>query len=136
MHHSHRNNCHPQHRVPRQPHRQTKDYHRTTNTTQAHIPSSKMKRNIIILQVNINGIKNKRQELKLLIYDTPKAKPPKVHNFTTVRNDRLHKQEVGSSNSVETTYDSPQQAYLRPLIHATQNFKWSRYTLTLLNISQ
>ena len=26
--------------------------------------------------------------------------------------------------------------YLRPLIHTTQNFKWSRYTLTTLNISQ
>ena len=48
---------HPQHRVPRQPHRQTKDYHRTTNTTQAHRPNSRSKRNLIILQVNINGLK-------------------------------------------------------------------------------
>ena len=74
------------------------------NTIQAHIPSSKSERNLIILQVNINGIKNKLDELKLLIHDThsdiltiqetkltPKAKTPKVHNFTTVRNDRLHK---------------------------------------------
>ena len=72
---------HPQHRVPLQPHRQTKAYHRTTNTTQAHRPSSKSERNLIILQVNINRFKNKLEELKL----------PKVHNFTTVRNDRLHK---------------------------------------------
>ena len=40
---------HPQHRVPRQPHRQTKYYHRSTNTTQAHRPSSKSERNLIIL---------------------------------------------------------------------------------------
>ena len=49
---------HPQHRVPRQPHRQNKDYHRTTNTTQAHRPSSKSEGNLIRLQVNINGLKN------------------------------------------------------------------------------
>ena len=79
--------------VPRQPRRQTKDDHMTTHTTQAHRPSSKSEINIIILQVNINGIKN-----KLLIHNThadiitiqetnltPKAKTPKVHNFTTVR---------------------------------------------------
>ena len=39
---------HAQHRVLRQPHKQTKDYHRTTNTTQAHRPSSKSERNLII----------------------------------------------------------------------------------------
>ena len=95
---------HSQHRVSRQPHRQTKDYHRTTYTTQAHIPNSKNERNLIILQVSINGIKNKLEELKLLIHDThvdittnletkltPKANTPKVHNFPTVRADRLHK---------------------------------------------
>ena len=50
---------HAQHRVLRQPHKQTKDYHRTTNTTQTHRPSSKSERNlIIILQVNINGLRN------------------------------------------------------------------------------
>ena len=48
--------AHP-HRVPRQPHRQTKDYPMTTDTTQRHRPSSKSERNLIILQVNINGIK-------------------------------------------------------------------------------
>ena len=50
---------HP-HRVPRQPHRQTKDDHMATYTTQGHRPSSKSEINIIILQVNINGIKNSR----------------------------------------------------------------------------
>ena len=72
----------------------------TTDTTHGHRPSSKSERNLIILQVNINGIKNKLEELKLLIHDiitiqetklTPKTKTPKVHNFTTVRTDRLHK---------------------------------------------
>ena len=90
---------HAQHRVLRQPHKQTKDYHRTTSTTQTHRPSSKSERNIIILQVNINGLRNKLEELKLLIHDThadiitiqetkltPKAKTPKIHNITTVSN--------------------------------------------------
>ena len=62
----------------------------TTHTTQAHIPSSKSEINLIILQVNINGIKNKLDELKQLIHNThedtitiqgknltPKAKTPK-----------------------------------------------------------
>ena len=40
---------HAQHRVLRQPHKQTKDYHRTTNTTQTHRPSCKSERNLIIL---------------------------------------------------------------------------------------
>ena len=56
---------HSQHRVPRHPYRQTKDNHRTTNTTQAHKPGSKSDRNLMILQVNINGIKNKLEEFKL-----------------------------------------------------------------------
>ena len=94
---------HSQHRVLRQPHKQTKDYHRTTNTTQKHRPSSKSERNLIILQVNINGLRNKLEELKLLIHDThadiitiqetkltPKSKTPKIPNFTAVRTDRLH----------------------------------------------
>ena len=88
---------HAHHRVLRQPHKQTKDYHRTTNTTQTHRPSSKSEINLIILQANINGLRNKLEELTLLIHDThadivtiqeikltPKANTPKVHNFTTV----------------------------------------------------
>ena len=91
------------HKVPRQTHEQTKDDHMTTNTTQGYRPSSKSERNLTIQQVNINGIK-KLEELKLLIHDThadiitiqetkltPKANTPKVHNFTTVCTDRLHK---------------------------------------------
>ena len=81
------------HHVPQQPHRQTKDDHMTTDTTEGHRPSSKSEINLIILQVNINGIKNKLEELGLLIHDihayitiqetklTPKAKTPKVHNI-------------------------------------------------------
>ena len=46
------------------------------------------------------------------------------------------RQEVGSLHSLETTSHSLQQTYLRLLIHTTQKFKWSRYTLTTLNISQ
>ena len=116
---------HTQHRVLRQPHKQTKDYHRTTNTTQTHRPSSKSERNIIILQANINGLRNKLEELKLLIHDThadiitiqetkltPKAKTPKIHNFTSVRTDRLHKAGGGlitliRDNITFTTTDIP-----------------------------
>ena len=94
---------HP-HRVPRQPHRQTNDDHMTTDTPQGHRHSSRSETNLIILQVNINGIKKTLEESKLLIHDThadiitfqdtkltPKANTPNVHNFTTVRTDRLHK---------------------------------------------
>ena len=95
----------------------------TTDTTQGHRSSSKSERNLIILQVNINGFKNKLEGLKLLIHDTytdiitiqetkltPKAKTPKVHNFTTVRTDRLHKAGGGiitliSDNITLTTTD-------------------------------
>ena len=97
------------------------DYHRTKNTTQAHRPSSKSERNLIIMQVNIN----KLEELKLLIQDThaviitiqetkltPKVKTPKVHNFTTVRNNMLHKAGGGlitpiRDNIAFTTTDIP-----------------------------
>ena len=48
---------HSQHIVPRQPHKQTNDHHRTTNTTQTHRPSSKSEINLIILQVNINRLR-------------------------------------------------------------------------------
>ena len=41
---------------------------------------------------------------------TPNANTPKVHNFTTVHTDRLHK--AGSLHSSETTLHSPQQTYL------------------------
>ena len=103
---------HP-HMDPRQLHRQTKNDNMTTDT---HIPSSKSQINLIILQVNIHGIKtNWRssnclftthmqissqwlqrhslhvtitiQETKLI----PKTHTTKVHNFTTVRAYRLHK---------------------------------------------
>ena len=60
---------HP-HVVPRQPHRQAKDDYMTTHTTQAHRPSSKSERNLIILPVDINGIKNKLVGTKLLILNT------------------------------------------------------------------
>ena len=73
----------------------------TTDRTQGHRPSSKRDINLIIQPVNINGIINKLEELKLLIHNThadiitlqenkliPKANTPKVHNFTTVRADR------------------------------------------------
>ena len=65
-----------------------------------------------MLQVNINGLRKKLEELKLLIHDkhadiitiqetklTPKAKTPKIHNFTAVRTDRLHNAGGGLINN-------------------------------------
>ena len=56
----------------------------------------------IILQVNIKGIKNKLNELKLLIHNTHAdiitiqetkltSKIPKLHNFSIVSTDRVYK---------------------------------------------
>ena len=86
MHHSHRNNR--THNIGY--YDNLTDGPRTTSTTQAHRPSSKSESNLIILQVNINGLKNKLEELKLFIHDkhadiitiqetklTPKVKTPK-----------------------------------------------------------
>ena len=42
----------------------------TANTTSIHKPSSNNERNLSILQVNINGINNKLEELKTLIKNT------------------------------------------------------------------
>ena len=80
----------------------------TANTTSIHKPSSNNERNLIILQVNINGINNSRssklssktrmqtsiitiQETKL----TSKSNTPKVPTYTTVWADRPHKSEGG-----------------------------------------
>ena len=89
MHHIHRNN-------------RTHNIGYYDNLTQTHRPSSKSERNLIILQVNTNGLRNKLEELKLLIHDTHAAiitiqetkltpKAPKIHNFTAVHTERLHK---------------------------------------------
>ena len=92
----------------------------TIDTTQGHEPSSKSERNLIIVQVNIHGIKNKLEEHKMLIHDThadiitiqetkltPKENTLKVHNFTPVRADRLHKAGGGliTLNITFTTTD-------------------------------
>ena len=78
-------------------------------------------RNLNILQVNINGIKRKPEELKLLIHDTHvdimtiqeiklthKANIPKLHNFTTMHADGLHKAGGGSLHSLDTILHSLQ----------------------------
>ena len=130
---------HP-HRVPRQPHRQTKD-NMTTYTTQGHRPSSKSERNLITLQVHINGIKTNSRSSNCLFttqmqissqFRKQSSTLKQIHNFTTVRADRLHK----AGGGLVTTLHSLQHTYIRPSIHTTQNFKWSRYTLTTLNMSQ
>ena len=80
----------------------------TANNTSIHKPSSNNERNLIILQVNINGINNKLEELKTLIKNThadiitiqetkltSKSNTPKVPTYTTVRADRPHKSGGG-----------------------------------------
>ena len=105
-------------------------------TPQTHRPSNKSERNLIILQVNINGLRNKLEELKLLIHD-PHADiitiqetklTPKAKNITSQQCALIGctRQEVGSLHSLETTSHSLQQTYLRLLIHTTQRTTNSR----------
>ena len=120
-----------QYRVPRQPHKQTKDDPITTDTPHGHRPSSRSEIIFIILQVNINGIKNKLEELKLLIQDMHMSlqfrKPssplkqthPKYITLPPCVPIGRTRQEVGSLHSLETTLHSLQQTYLRPSIHTT-----------------
>ena len=53
----------------------------TTDTTQGHRHSSKSERNLITLQVNINGSKAILEELKLLMHDTHAAGCPAILLF-------------------------------------------------------
>ena len=99
-----------------------------THKTQAHRSSSKNERIHIILQLNLNGFKNKLDELKLLIHDT--------HAYIITIQETKFTSKATTPQELEKTVHSVQQTYLRPLIHTTQNFKWSRYTLTIINISQ
>ena len=121
MHHSHRNNR--THNIGYYDNLTNRP--RTTTGLLTHRPSSKSERSIIIPQININGLRNKLEELKLLIHDThadiitiqetrltPKAKTPKIHKFTSVRTDRLHKAGGGlitliRDNITFTTTDIP-----------------------------
>ena len=125
MHHSHRNNR--THNIGHYDNLTNRP--RTTTgllTPHKHTGQAvKNERNLIILQVNINGLRNKLEELKLLIHDThaaiitiqetkltPKAKTPKIHSFTSVRTDRLHKAGGGlitliRDNITFTTTDIP-----------------------------
>ena len=125
MHHSHRNNR--THNIGYYDNLTNRPRTTTGLLTpqKTHRPSSKSERNLIILQVNISGIENKLEELKLLIHDThadtitiqetkltPKAKTPKIHNFTAVRTDRLHKAggriiTLIGDNTTFTTTDIP-----------------------------
>ena len=122
MHHSHRNNR--THNIGYYDNL-TNIPRTSTGLLTPHRPSSKSEINLIILQVNINGLRNKLEELKLLIHDThadiitiqetkltPKAKTPKIHNFTAVRTDGLYKAGGGlitliRDNITFTTTDIP-----------------------------
>ena len=95
------------------------------------------------MHVNINGLRNKLEELKLLIHDThadiftiqetkltPKANTPKVHNFTAVRTDRLPKAGCGPitlirDNITFTTTD----------IHSTINTHTTELQMVMAHIN-
>ena len=107
---------HPQHRVTQQPHRQTNDYHSTTNTTQAHIPSSKTEINLMIPQVNINGIKTNSRSSDCLFtthmnissHFRKPSSPLKSNHAKYITSQQCAtigctRQERGSSHSLETT---------------------------------
>ena len=85
----------------------------TTHATQAHISSSKNEKNLIILQVNKLFIPNTHDIITILETKlTPKAKTLKVHKFTTMRTDMLHKSGGGlftllRDNITFTTTDIP-----------------------------
>ena len=111
--------------------------------------SSRSERNLIILQVNINGSKTNSRSSNYLFTThmqiSPQCRKPssplkQTHTKYITSPPSVPigctRQEVGSPHSLETTLHSLQQTYLRPSIHTTQNFIWSRYTLTTLNISQ
>ena len=97
MHHTHthtnRNNNtkHRQHNNPSQ----------TNHHPATHRQQSTKGQNIVILQININGIRNKIDELKNLVHNTQpdiitiqetkltqKTKTPKIPHYTTIRTDR------------------------------------------------
>ena len=123
MHHSHRNNR--THNIGYYDNLTNRPRTTTGLLTPHKHTGPASERNLIILQVNINRLRNKLEELKLLIHDThadiitiqetkltPKAKAPKMHNFTAVRTDRLHKAGGGlitliRVNITFTTTDIP-----------------------------
>ena len=65
---------------------------------------------------------------------TPKAKLPRY--ITSLQCAPIDYTRQGWTYYTHSRQRSLQQPYLRQLIHTTQNFKWSMYTLTTLNISQ
>ena len=116
---------------------------------QQSIPSSKSEIKLIILQININGIKaNSRSSncsftthIQILSQFRKPSSPLNRTHQTYITSPPCvpigcTKQEVGSLLSLEATLYSLQHTSLRPSIHTTQNFKWSWYTLTTLYISQ
>ena len=136
------------HRIHTGYHDKLTDDNMTTDTTQGHRPSSKSDRNLVRLQVNINVIKNSRSSNCLITthmqissqFRKPisplKQTHPKYITSLPCVTICCTRHEVGSLHLLETTLHSLQQTYLRPSIPTTQNFKWSRYTLTTPNISQ
>ena len=122
MHHSHRNN-----RTPNIGYYDnlTNRPRTTTGLLTPHKPSNKSEKNLIILQVNINGLRNKLEELKLFIHDahadiitipetklTPKAKTRKYITSQQCVPIGCIRQDVGSLHSLKTTSHSLQQTCL------------------------
>ena len=113
MHHSQRNKC--THTIGYHD-RQTKNYHSTTNTTQAHIPNSKSEKNLIILQVNINGLKTNSMSSNCLFtthmqissqFMKPSS-PLKSKHLKYITSQQCEmigctRQEVGSSHNITFT---------------------------------
>ena len=99
-----------------------------THITQVQRPSCKSWRNFIIFLVNINGIENKLEELKLLIHNThadiitikeAKAKTPKLHKFATVRTSILQTFIISPRDSTSTHYKTADTDIQHCIQHVT-----------------
>ena len=89
----------------------TTPHHKQTTTHPLTNNNKPKDKNIVILQININDIRNKIEELKNLVHSTQpdiitiqetklthNAKTPQIPHYTTIRTDREHKQGGGSSH--------------------------------------
>ena len=104
--HTHNYSCNTGHKAPSLLNTHT-TISKPTSTRKHTNPMSKMN-TFKILQFNANGIRNKVNELQLLTERTnadiitiqesklqPNHKTPNIHNYTTIRTDRQHKQGGG-----------------------------------------
>ena len=126
----------PTHIVTTTPSTDKTTTHRRQITTQPLTDNNQPKdKNIVILQININGIRNKIEELKKLVHNTQpyiitiqetkriqKAKTPKIPHYTTIRTDREHKQGGGLITLIKDDITFKNINMPKTITHTTQNY--------------